>query len=114
MKKLFVAAMMLLMMAGTVCAQNNFRGIVRYKLTSTGKVDVAIKPEQSTVDMKVYDNRVMLGNNIQTGMKLAVTMDFSQLIAYLAANDIELETYTGDGKMIIRNETTQAEVESLT
>ena len=114
MKKLFIAALVVLVCAGALNAQNNFRGIVKYKLSSTGKVDVSIKPEQSEVEMKIYDERVMVGNSIQNGLKLAQAIDFSQAIAYLAANDIELETYTGDGKMIVRGEITQAELDSLT
>lgn len=114
MKKLFITALTVLVFAGALNAQNNFRGIVKYKLSSTGKVDVTIKPEQSEVEMKIFDDRVMVGNSIQNGLKQAQAIDFSQAIAYLAANDIELETYTGDGKMIVRGETTQAELDSLT
>ena len=104
MKKLLIAALMLLMTAGSLCAQNNFRGIVKYKVTSTGKVDVAIKPEQSEFEIKVYDNKLMVGTTIQNGLKTIAATDLSQAIAYLAANDIELESYTGDGKILIRNE----------
>lgn len=110
MKKLLIAACTLLMMAGTASAQNNFRGIVKYKITSTGKVDVAIKPEQSEFEIKVYDNKLMVGTTIQNGLKTIAATDLSQAIAYLAANDIELENYTGDGKILIRDE---ANVDSL-
>ena len=104
MKKLFVAALALLMTAGTLCAQNNFRGIVKYKVTSTGKVDVSIKPEQSEFEIKVYDNKLMVGTTVQNGLKTISATDLSQAIAYLAANDIELESYQGDGKILVRNE----------
>lgn len=113
MKKIFVAAVVMLLAMGSVNAQNTFRGIVKYKLTSSGKVDVKIPAENSEVEVKVYDNKIMLGNNIQNGFKLSVTMDLSQAIAYLAANDIELESYTGDGKLLIRDETTKAEIDSI-
>lgn len=110
MKKILIAALMLLMTVGALSAQNNFRGIVRYKLTSTGKVDVTLKPEQQTFEMKVYDNRLMVGTTVQNGLKTIAATDLSQLIAYLAANDIELSSYTGDGKILVRDE---ANVDSL-
>lgn len=110
MKKFLIAAFALLMTAGSLYAQNNFRGIVKYKITSTGKVDVTIKPEQSEFEIKVYDNKLMVENTIQNGLKTISATDLSQAIAYLAANDIELESYTGDGKILIRNE---ANVDSL-
>lgn len=104
MKKLMIAALALLMTAGSISAQNNFRGIVKFKAASTGKVDVTIKPEQSELEIKVYDNRLMLGNSVQNGLKTIAATDLSQAIAYLAANDIELSSYSGDGKILIRNE----------
>ncbi len=110
MKKLLIAALMLLTVAGTVNAQNNFRGIVKYKATSTGKVDVTIKPEQSELEIKVYDNKLMVGTTVQNGLKTIAATDLSPYISYLAANDIELESYSGDGKVLIRDE---ANIDSL-
>lgn len=104
MKKLMIAALALLMTAGSISAQNNFRGIVKFKAASTGKVDVTIKPEQSELEIKVYDNRLMIGTSVQNGLKTIAATDLSQAIAYLAANDIELSSYSGDGKILIRNE----------
>ena len=104
MKKLLIAALMLLTVAGTVNAQNNFRGIVKYKATSTGKVDVTIKPEQSELEIKVFDNKLMVGTTVQNGLKTIAATDLSPYISYLAANDIELESYSGDGKILIRDE----------
>ena len=104
MKKILIAAMVLLMTFGAVNAQNNFRGIVKYKLSSTGKVDVSLKPEQTSVEMKVYDNRLMIGTTVQNGLKTIAATDLSQIIAYLAANDIELDSYSGDGKILVRDE----------
>lgn len=104
MKKILIAAMVLLMTFGAVNAQNNFRGIVKYKLSSTGKVDVSLKPEQTSVEMKVYDNKLMIGTTVQNGLKTIAATDLSQFIAYLAANDIELDSYSGDGKILVRDE----------
>lgn len=113
MKKIFLAAAVMLFTIGGVCAQNNFRGIVKYKLESTGKVDIKIPAEQSIIEVKVYDNQLLYEQTIQNGMKVAQAIDFSQYISYLAANGIELETYTGDGKFIVRGEQTKEELDSL-
>ena len=42
MKKILFAAAVMLLTIGGAYAQNNFRGIVKYKIESTGKVDVKI------------------------------------------------------------------------
>ena len=89
MKKLLVAALIMVLSWGAVNAQNNFRGIVKYKLTSTGTVDVQIPEEQSTIEVKVFDNKLMTGQTQQNGMKVAQAIDLSQAIGYLAANGIE-------------------------
>lgn len=112
MKRIICAAVVLLLTVGAMNAQNNFRGIVKYKLESSGKVDVTIPPEQSIMEMKVYDDQLLLEQTIQKGMKLAQAIDFSPYISYLASNDIELETYTGDGKFLIRGEVTKEELDS--
>jgi hypothetical protein len=110
MKKIFVAAAMMLLAMSAVTAQNNFRGIVKFKVESTGKVDVQLKPEQTLFEIKVYDNKLMVNQTIQNGLKTIVATDLSPIISYLAANGIELETYTGDGKILVRDE---ANVDSL-
>lgn len=112
MKKILFAAAMLLLTVGALSAQNNFRGIVRYKIESTGKVAITIKPEQSSAEIKVYDNQILSGQTIQNGFKIATAQDFSPYISYLAANDIELETYTGDGKFLIRDEIEKDKLDS--
>ena len=112
MKKIVCAVAMLLLTVGALSAQNNFRGIVRYKIESTGKVAITIKPEQSTAEIKVYDNQILSGQTVQTGFKIATAQDFSPYISYLAANDIELETYTGDGKFLIRDEIAKEKLDS--
>lgn len=112
MKKIVCAAAMLLLTVGALSAQNNFRGIVRYKIESTGKVAITIKPEQSSAEIKVYDNQILSGQTVQTGFKIATAQDFSPYISYLAANDIELETYSGDGKFLIRDEIAKEKLDS--
>ena len=112
MKKVLFATTLMLLGMGTLCAQNNFRGIVKYKIESTGKVAITIKPEQSTAEIKVYDNQILSGQTVQTGFKVVQAADFSPYISYLAANDIELESYTGDGKFLIRDEISKEKLDS--
>ena len=112
MKKVLFATTLMLLGMGTLCAQNNFRGIVKYKIESTGKVAITIKPEQSTAEIKVYDNQILPGQTVQTGFKVVQAADFSPYISYLAANDIELESYTGDGKFLIRDEISKEKLDS--
>ena len=52
MKKILIAAAVMLLTIGGAYAQNNFRGIVKYKIESTGKVDVKIPPEQASMEIK--------------------------------------------------------------
>lgn len=114
MKKLSILATVVLTVATlSVQAQNNFRGIVKYKCESTGTTSFQIPPEQANVELKVYDDQLLLGNTVQNGYTVTTNADFSPYISYLAANDIELETYTGDGKFLIREKHTKAEADSL-
>ena len=113
MKKVIIAAAIMLLTVGGAYAQNTFRGIVKFKIESTGKVDIPIPAEQANIEIKVYDNQLLYEQTIQNGMKLSQAIDFSQAISYLAANGIELETYTGDGKFIVRGEPTKAALDSL-
>ena len=113
MKKNILAVAIMLLAFGAATAQNTFRGIVKYKIESTGKVDIKIPAEQSTIELKVYDNQLLYEQTIQNGMKVAQAIDFSQAISYLAANGIELETYTGDGKFIVRDEAKKESMDSL-
>lgn len=112
MKKLFVAALVLVLTAGAVNAQNTFRGIVKFQLTSTGKVDVPIPADQATVEIKVFDNKILAGQTLQDGLKMVQAADISQAIAYLNYNDITLDSYEGDGKILIRDEASKAQLDS--
>lgn len=113
MRKLFVAALVMLLSVSALSAQNNFRGIVRYQVTSSGKVDSQVPAEQAVVEMKVFDNKLSLGQTLQTDMKVAQAIDYSPALQYLAMNDIELESYTGDAKFLIRGEITKEEADSI-
>lgn len=113
MRKIFIAALAMLLSVGALSAQNTFRGIIKYKVESTGKNAFTIPAEQSVKEIKVLDNKLSDGSSIQTDFKVVQAIDFSPYIMYLAAQDIELETYTGDGKFLIRGEISREELDSL-
>lgn len=95
-------------------AQNTFKGTVSYKLESTGQVAFQIPEEQSVVQVKVYEDKIMLGQTIQKGLTLTNCIDFSPYIQYLLSQGIELETYTGDGKIMMKQTIEQKDIDSLT
>ena len=105
-----MAAMLLMVGAN---AQNKFRGIVQYKIESTGQVAVNIPEEQSQVEVKVFESKLLSGTTMQDGFKVMQAMDFSQLIAYMASQGVELETYQGDGKFLVTNTFTKTWADSL-
>ncbi|MBP5536515.1 MAG: hypothetical protein J6X62_06970 [Bacteroidales bacterium] len=115
MKKIVLAALFaaMLLISATLTAQNSFKGIVKYEVKSTGEVAVNIKPENATMEIKVMGDKLIYQNMLQEGMKITANIDLSQAIAYLAANDIELASYTGDGKLLIEEVQTKESVDSL-
>lgn len=115
MKKVIIAALVLLIGMEGLNAQNKFRGIVKFKIESTGHVAVTIPAEAATLEVKVYDDnaKIEAANAIQNGMRQTQAVDLAQLIAYLAANDITLETYQGDGKILIRETAKKETIDSL-
>ena len=114
MKKIAILATILLTVASlSVQAQNKFRGIVKYKLESTGSTSFQIPAEQSTAELKVYDDQLLMGGTVQNGYTVTSNADYSMYISYLASQDIELETYRGDAKFLIRQKHSKAEGDSL-
>ena len=113
MKKILFAATAVLMMMGAQ-AQNTFKGTITYKIESTGQVAFQIPADQSVKVVKVYENKAMLDQTIQNDRVLTSCVDFSPYIQGLLANDIELETYTGDGKMMLKSTIEQSDIDSLT
>ncbi|MDO4217573.1 MAG: hypothetical protein Q4D03_05280 [Bacteroidales bacterium] len=127
MKRIFTVAALTVLMLGSlsVNAQNKFKGIVKYTISSTGEVPINIPAESSTAEIKVmgeqmvtssllFTNSPMINRIIQDGRKVTVCQDLSMLLAYLAAKDIELTTYSGDGKIFVRHTYSQSDIDSLT
>ena len=115
----------LLFVAGGVMAQNNFKGIVKYKVESTGTVSMTIPEQAATAEIKVDGNSLFTKSAIfLTGymgaecilvnnLKTTICMDLSQLIGYLRAQGSEFD-YQGGGKLLIKDEATASSFDSLT
>ena len=115
MKKILTLAVMIALTAAcSLQAQNKFKGIVKYKLTSTGTTTMEIPAENSTVELKIYEDQLKLGSSVQNGYTVTQNADYSQHISALKSMyDIELETYQGDGKFLIKNKHSKSEADSL-
>ena len=110
--KIIMVAVMVLS-ACTLAAQNTFKGIVKYEVKSTGEVTVNIPAEQATMEIRVMGDKLIYKDMLQEGMKLTMNVDLSQAIAYLNSQDIELESYTGDGKLLIEEVQKQSDIDSM-
>lgn len=124
MKKIFLIAAIACISVGSIFAQNNFRGTITYSVTSTGETAFTVPDQIATAEIKVYDSKVLtssplfLGNQMASnvlvdGHKQFVCMDLSQLFMYLSSNDVELD-YKGSSKILVTQELTQSEIDSLT
>ena len=123
MKKIFVMAAAMFLAAVGVEAQNTFKGIVKYKVESTGTVSMTIPEEVAKAEIKVDGDNLftkspiflsgmgaecILVNNLQT----TTCMDLSQLLGYLRSQGSEF-TYQGAGKLLITNKSEAKDFDSL-
>jgi hypothetical protein len=123
MKKIITLAAVLALAAGTLVAQNNFKGIVKYKVESTGTVAMQIPEEVAKAEIKVDGDNMftkspiflngmgaecVLINNLRT----TTCMDLSQLLGYLRSQGSEF-TYQGAGKLLVKNEAKPSDFDSL-
>lgn len=125
MKKLIVMAAALMLTAGSMMAQNSFKGIVKYKVESTGQVSMTIPESAATAEVKVDGNNLFTSSAIflsgymgaecllVNNLKTTICMDLSQLIAYLRSQGSEFN-YQGNGKLLIKQEASAASFDSLT
>ncbi len=124
MKKIFAFAAVLLMAGGLSFAQNSFKGIVKYKVESTGQVAMTIPEEAATADIKVDGDNLFTKSAIfmnamgqecvlVNNLRYTSCMNLSQLIGYLRSQGSEF-TYQGDGKLLIKNEYKESDFDSVT
>lgn len=125
MKKVFFFAAIVCLSISSLFAQNNFRGTITYSVTSTGETAFTVPDQIATAEIKVYDSKVLTSsqlffggnpfasNILVDGHKQYVCMDLGQLFMYLSSNDVELD-YQGSSKMLVTQELTQSDIDSLT
>ena len=123
MKKVFVLAAAMLLTMGAMMAQNSFKGIVKYKVESTGTVSMNIPDEVATAEIRVDGENmftkspIFLGGMgaeciLVNGLRTTSCMDLSQLLGYLRSQGSEF-TYQGNGKIIVKNESQLSDFDSL-
>ena len=123
MKKAFVLAAAVLLGMGTMMAQNSFKGIVKYKVESTGSVSMTIPEEIATAEIKVDGDNMftksaifMSGMGTEcvliSGLRNTSCLDLSSLLSYLRAQGSEF-TYEGTGKIIVKNTAKESAFDSL-
>lgn len=121
MKKMFVLAAAVMLAAFGAQAQNSFKGIVKYKVESTGTVSMNIPAEVATAEIKVMGDQMYTKSYIFTqglevfvrGLKMTRCVDYSQLMSYLAAQGFEFENYKGNGKVLVESEAKRETYDSL-
>lgn len=122
MKKIFAFAAAVLMLGSVAVAQNTFKGIVKYKVESTGQVAMNIPEEAATAEIKVSGNDMFTKSAIFAGgmtecvlvQNLTMTRcdNYSQLLGYLRSQGSEF-TYQGDGKLLLKNEFKASDFDSV-
>lgn len=131
MKKIVFFAAAALMLAGSLSlnAQNKFKGIVKYKLTSVGnEAGQALSVLGNAAEIKVMGDQVSIQNPSaalftlnqmincvrQSDKTMSMALDFSMYISFLVSQDVALTSYQGDGKILQKHTYTQSQVDSLT
>lgn len=123
MKKVFSLAAAVLFAVSGVFAQNTFKGIVKYKVESTGTTSMTIPDEYATAEVKVDGSKLYTKSKIFLGSPFAecilvnnlrstTCMDMSQILGYLRSQGSEFD-YEGNGKLLIKSESTTSDFDSL-
>ena len=123
MKKAFLVAAALLLSVAPLMAQNTFKGIVKYKVESTGTVSFNIPDEAATAEIKVDGNYMFTKSPIflsgmgaecilVNGLTSTRCNDLSGLLGYLRSQGSEF-TYQGAGKLIIKETHEASSFDSL-
>ena len=122
MKKVLTLAAALLLTVGGMMAQNSFKGVVKYKVESTGKVAVDLPEEVRIAEIKVSGDDMFTKSAIFcSGMTEAVLVqnlsstscqNLSMLLSYLRQQDFEF-TYQGTGKILVKNTSKASDFDSV-
>ncbi len=123
MKKIFAIAAAVLLSASMLSAQNSFKGIVKYKVESTGQVAMTIPEEAATAEIKVSGDDMYTKSAIffqspfsecVLVQNLTITRceNYGMLLSYLRSQGSEFD-YQGEGKLIIKNTAKPSDFDSL-
>lgn len=122
MKKVLTLAAVVLFAAGGLMAQNTFKGIVKYKIESTGQVAMQIPEESAKAEIRVSGDDMFTKSPIFCGgmsecvlvQNLTTTscVDYSGLLGYLRSQDFEF-TYQGAGKLLVKNTAKLSDYDSV-
>ena len=123
MKKVILLAAVLLA-SNVLFAQNSFKGIIKYKVESTGTVPFQVPAEAANAEVKVlgeslYTTSAIFMSSPLTeqvlvkGLTIYQCMNFGQLLGYLRGNGSEF-TYQGDGKLLVKGSQEKSSLDSLT
>ena len=121
MKKIIALSAAALLCMGGLAAQNTFKGIVKYKVESTGQVSMNIPEEAAKAEIKVSGNDMFTKSAVFTqqadailvqNLKQTSCIDYSRLLGYLRSQDFEF-TYLGNGKLLIKNEFKASDFDSV-
>ena len=121
MKKIIALSAAALLCMGSLAAQNTFKGIVKYKVESTGQVSMNIPEEAAKAEIKVSGNDMFTKSAVFTqqadailvqNLKQTSCIDYSRLLGYLRSQDFEF-TYQGNGKLLIKNEFKASDFDSV-
>ena len=110
LKALTLLGLMTVAVFNLSAQKNNFRGTIKYSVESAG--------ETKEIALKFYDDNCLYktdwAQQLVKGRKLYAMQDFSQIINYIKSMDLSDCSYQGDGKIILKQELSQAEIDSLT
>ena len=124
MKKTAFLLVALMAISLSLAAQNTFKGIVKYKVESSGEVAFQLPAEAATAEVRVSGNdmstsgAVFMSNPfaeqiVVNNMTVTYCLNYGQLLAYLRNNGSEF-TYQGDGKLLSKHTFKESEADSLT
>lgn len=123
MKKVFLLALASLFSLSLLQAQNSFKGIVKYKVESTGNVAMTIPEEAASAEIRVDGDNLFTKSAIFLGgmgaecvlvnnLRTTTCMDLSGLLGYLRSQGSEF-SYQGSGKLLVKNESKLSDFDSL-
>ena len=122
MKKIITLAAAVVLTVGSLMAQNNFKGIVKYKVESTGAVAVDLPEEVRLAEIRVSGNDMFTKSPIFcSGMTEAILVqnltstscqNLGMLLNYLRGQDFEF-TYQGSGKILVKSESKASDFDSV-